>query len=54
MREVKKPTAALGLAGWWKLRTGAAARNALLVSSGSRCATRAGPCRMLSVNDMVL
>lgn len=42
----------VGLAGVWRLRTGAADRNAVLESSGSRCARRRGLCRTLRVNDM--
>lgn len=56
MREVKKLIVDLAcrFGCWWKLRIGAAARRTELdlASSGSFCAMRAGPWRMLRVNDI--
>ena len=52
MREVKKLD--VGLAGTWKFRTDAPLRKAVFERSGSLCASRAGPWRTVSVNDIVV
>ena len=51
--DVKKVPDA-GFEDWWKARAGAPDRKAVLENSGSLDAMRAGPCRTVTVNDMML
>jgi hypothetical protein len=51
-RDVKK--LAVGLDWTWKLRTDAVLRKAVFDSSGSLCASRAGPWRKVIVKDIVV